>query len=135
MLKSNLIWSVIVAVFAAMMVSCGGGVDYSDPKSVADAVIECYDNDDYETLKTLVDPADEYKLEELDKMARLVEENGGKQEKEPVVRTFKEVKEPYTGREISAESKNANVYYDSKTWPVTVSLKKVDGKWYFDRIK
>lgn len=137
MKNSNLCWAVFMAMIAVMMVACGGGVNHSDPKSVADAVLECYDKGDYETMKTLINPEDVNGLNEMDEMiemSRKYVEEHGKGTNEPKERTFKSVTDRFTDGEITSESTDAVVSYDGE-WPRKVMLIRADGKWYFDRLK
>ena len=125
-----------MAVFAMVMVSCGG-VNHADPKSVADAALECYDKGDYETMKTLVNPDNKNLLEEMDRMverSRKYSEEQGNKEYLRKQRTFKEVKEQFTGKDITSESVGAVAYYDGD-WPRMVVMERVDGKCYFDQLK
>ncbi len=131
---------VAAAIFlsSALLTACGSGVDQSDPKVVAEKALECYHKGDYVQLKTLVDPADEASLSEMDNMIEMAKEFAAKypdKKPEPVDFTFKEVKDGLTGGELTDDSSDAKVVFDSEKWPHWVMLVKVDGKWYFERFK
>lgn len=129
--------SLLAVFFIGLSFSSCGGVDHSDPQSVADVALECYDLNDYVKLKTLVSPKNEYKQKELDKMIKLVEnvrETNPDKVYEKKERTFKSATEEFTGAELTDASHNADVRYEGD-YPRRVILEKVDGKWYFDRFK
>lgn len=117
------------------MVSCGG-VNHSDPKSVADAALECFDKGDYETMKTLINPKNEYLLKQMDVIveSEKYKELHGKKDLTPKSRIFKSATEAITGNEITAQTKSAVVNYDGD-WPTSVILEQIDNKWYFERFK
>lgn len=124
-----------MALIAVMVVSCGGGVNHSDPKSVADVALECYDKGDYETMKTLVNPENTYILKQMDVMieSENYKAEHGKKDLTPKTRTFNSVEERPTGKE-TGQTKNAVVIYDGD-YPTRVSLEYIDGKWYFEQFK
>lgn len=125
-----------MVVLAMAMVSCGG-VDRTDPKSVADAALECFDKGDYVTMKTLVNPENKNLVEEMDRMverSRKYREEHGDTTYEPKQRTFKKVKDKFTDNEITSESIGAVVEYDGE-WPRIVVLEQANGKWYFSGMK
>lgn len=121
-----------MAVFAMVMASCGG-VNHSDPKSVADAALECYDKGDYETMKTLVNPENSHIIKQMDMMieSENYKAQHGKKDLTPKSRIFESVEERSTGKD-TGHTKSALVLYDGD-WPTKVSLEFIDGKWYFER--
>lgn len=126
-----------MALVAMVMVSCGGGVNRSDPKSVADAALECFDKGDFVGMKALVNPADSRLVKQMDKIierSQAYREKNGDVELTPKSRTFKSAKEEFTNREITSQSPSAIVSYDGD-WPTRVRLVQVDGQWYYDNFK
>lgn len=134
MKKSTLLIDILSFVMA-MLTSCGGGVNHSDPRSVAEKALECYHARDYETMKTLVNPADNYRMKDLDRMVQIAKENPNASKPEKVEFTFEKATEEFTGNEITADSKGAVVEFNSEKWPRRVILEQVDGKWYFYQFK
>ena len=86
-------------------------------------------------MKTLVNPADEYRMKDLDRMAQIAKENPNASKPEKVEFTFEKATEEFTGNEITADSKGAVVEFNSEKWPRRVILEQVDGKWYFYQFK
>lgn len=137
MTKARLFLLAAITALAGFLLPSCGGADHSDPQSIADTALECYDMGDYEKLKTLISPENEYLLEQCDNMIRLSKEYREKhpdKKYEKKERTFKSATEEFTGAELSARSHHAVVRYDGD-YPRTVVLEKVDGKWYFERLK
>lgn len=134
MKKSTLLIG-ILSFMMAVFTSCGGGVNHSDPRSVAEKAVEYYHARDYETMKTLVNPADDYRMKDLDRMAQIAKENPNASKTEKVEFTFEKATEEFTGNEITADSKGAVVEFNSEKWPRRVILEQVDGKWYFYQFK
>lgn len=129
--------SLLVAFFIGLSLSSCGGADHSNPQSIADIALECYDMGDYAKLKTIVAPANESLLKECDNMIRMAEEYRAKNPDkvyEKKERTFKSMAEEFTGAELNDDSHHADVRYDG-VYPTRVILEKVDGKWYFERFK
>lgn len=141
MKKLLLALGLCLTTMTASLTSCGSGVDRKDPQSVADAALKYYDAQDYEGLKTLVNPANTSRINDIDNTIKLVErlkaENPEKaaESKENVVRTFKYAKEEFTGNEITPDTKSARVYYDAESYPRVVVVEQIDGKWYFECFK
>lgn len=133
---STTLWAAVL--ICLLTTSCGSKrADHSDPKSVADIALECYDTGDYARLKTLVSPTNEYLLEEMDKMIERAKEFSAQHpdtKHEKKERTYRETTEHISGREITEESKMADVEYDG-VYPTKVILERVDGKWYFERFR
>lgn len=128
-----------IGFVGGMLSGCGSKVDYSDPRDVAEKAMEYYYAGDYESMKTLINPANEYRLKDMDRTAKIAAEQ---REKHPEKATpkkgefsFKSATEEFTGKEITATSKGAVVSFHSETWPRQVVLEKADGKWYFERFK
>lgn len=134
-MKKSILLMGILSFMMAVLTSCGGGVDYSDPRSVAEKALECYHARDYETMKTLVNPANEYRIKDLDRMVQIAKENPNASKPEKVEFAFEKATEEFTGKEITADSKGAVVEFNSEKWPRRVVLEQVDGKWYFDQFK
>lgn len=133
----SLISAILTVVTVCLMASCGG-VNNSNPQSVAEKAISCYHIGDYETLKTLIDPANDYMLNEADKMielSRKYKEEHPDAKPEEVPFTYKETTDALTGGEVTESTKSVKVTFDSEKWPRIVVLEKVDGKWYFDKFK
>lgn len=134
---NSLLCAVLTVMAAAFMTACGG-VDHSDPRSVAEKALTAIHAGDYETIKTLINPDDEYKLKEADKMIELskkFKEEHPDYTVEEVPFTYVETVEEFTGAEITDASKSAKVKFESEKYPRIVILEKVDGKWYFERFK
>lgn len=129
-----------VSIFAILLIglsvtSCGG-VDTSDPRSVADAAMECYINDDYEGMIILADPEDTHVVKQLETMAQLFRENP-------------DAKPASTNRRYEFDSIDENggsataVYKYSftdkngndETWDKTVTLANKDGRWYCSQVR
>ncbi len=123
-----------MAVTSLLLSSCGG-VDHSDPRSVGEQAIKCFHAHDFESMKSLVNPANEHRLKDLDRMAQLAKENPQKAAPEDVEYTFVSATEEFTGKDLTADSKGAVVKFQSEKWPRQVILEQVDGKWYFDSFK
>lgn len=133
----SLTFAIMMGIVACMMASCGG-VNHSDPQSVAEKAISCFHTGDYETLKTLINPENEYMLSETDKMielSRKYKEEHPDAKIEEVPFTYKETVDALTGGEVTESTKNVKVKFDSEKWPQIVALEKVDGKWYFEKFK
>lgn len=129
--------SLLAVFFIGLSFSSCGGVDHSDPQSVADVALECYDMGDYAKLKTLVSPKNESLQKECDNMIQMAEKASEKYPDkvyEKKVRTFKSATEEFTGAELTDASHSADVRYEGD-YPRRVILEKVDGKWYFERFK
>lgn len=129
--------SLLTAIFIGLSLSSCGGVDHSNPQSVADVALECYDMGDYAKLKTLVAPENESLQKECDNMIQMTEKAREKYPDkvyEKKMRTFKSATEELTGAELTDASHHADVKYDGD-YPRRVILEKVDGKWYFERFK
>ena len=133
----QMLLALMVAASMSVLTSCGGGVDQSNPQSVADAALECYDTGDYAKLKTLANPEDEYRQGGLDKLIKLSEAakaKGNEAKYEKKERTFVSVTDKRSGEELTEESEKAEVNYEGD-YPRRVILEKVNGKWYFDKFK
>ena len=134
-MRKNFILTCLVAAVSLMLSSCGESVDHSDPRSVAEHALKCLYARDYESLRSLVNPANEYRLEELDRMVQISKENARALKSEDVDFSFESMKDTSTGEDITAESRNAVVKFESGQGSRRVMLERADGKWYFDRFK
>lgn len=121
----------LALAFSILMTSCNGGADHSNPQSVAEAALACYDTRDYAGLKELVSPANEDLLKEMDRMIEYAAKSDSEPEK--IERTFKEIKDGLSGYPLSENSVSAKVKFESPKYPGSVVLEKVDGKWYFEK--
>ncbi|MDE6158090.1 MAG: hypothetical protein K2F78_08130 [Muribaculaceae bacterium] len=104
MKKSTLLMGML-SFMMAVLTSCGGGINHSDPRSVAEKALECYHARDYETMKTLVNPANEYRIKDLDRMVHIAKENPNASKPEKVEFTFEKASEEFTGNELTVNSK------------------------------
>lgn len=126
----------LTVLSVTLMASCGG-VDQSDPRSVADAVIKMYQDGDYAGLASLVDPDDESKIQQFEQIQSYIDErkaNGQVKETTKRDYTFDKIIDGM----IPTDKMVQYTYYDSeyeggRTFNFTVRLTQVDGKWYFDR--
>lgn len=137
-MKTNLLVALLAIVAAFCIGACGGGVNHSDPESVAYTAINAMYNGDYATLKTLVDPADEYRLGEMDHAIELAEkgrEKYGEPEAVTIERNVKSIVDARTGGDVTDATTSVKVTFDLEKWPRQVILDKKDGKWYFDQFK
>ncbi len=140
MRKIFLSFALCLITTMGILTSCSSGVNQKDPQSVAEAALKCYDNGDYERLKTLVNPNNTAKIEEMDRMIELVktfkEEHPEKaSQSETVVRVFQDVLEEYTGRTVTPKTKSACVRFDADKSPSIVIVEQENGMWYFDKFK
>lgn len=139
MKKFKLMLLALVLVFGSgILSSCGSGVNQSDPRSVAEKSLECYHKGDYKELKTLVDPADQNLLREMDNMIALSEKYRKEHpdyQPEPVEFAYSDIKDRLRGGEFTDATTTARVDFKSDTWPQSVVVVKVDGKWYFEKFK
>lgn len=127
---------------AFMMVSCGGP-DHSDPRSVADAALKCYADENIKGMKSLLNPNDEKKQQGFDQFIAMLEDmrdkgvaNATSKEDRPKFEdyTFKSISGEY-GLPITDKTTEIEVYYKLNSGRrVTVPLEKVDGKWYLSGI-
>lgn len=127
-----------IGVLGGIVSSCGSGVDRSDPRSVAEKAAEYYYNWDYEQLKTLVNPNDTHRLDELDKlteMAKKAKEMDSDNKPKARTFTFNKMTDTTTGGEVTETTIMARVVFDTETYPVTVFVSLEDGQWYYDRIQ
>lgn len=131
-MRKSIFMACIIAVVTALLSSCGGGVDHSDPRSVAEKAMESYLANDWATLRTLVNPANEYRLEQLERMEKSAPAKRTDQSIDPV---FEKVVERSSGDELTADSKSAVATFKTSHYDRQVFLEKVDGKWYVERFR
>ena len=142
-MKVRLIIQTLLPLLAAiLMVSCGGP-DHNDPRSVADAAVKCYADEDIKGMKSLLNPNDEKKLQGFDQFIAMLEAmkdsgvaNATSKEDRPRFEdyTFKSITGEY-GLPITDNTTEIEVNYKLNTGRTfTVPLEKVDGKWYLSGI-
>lgn len=126
-----------VAFFALCLSACGG-VDYSDPESVAGAAMDCYVDNDYEGMIKLVDPSNTFKIEQLTKMAEAVKQNSGTPTStnrsakfDTLVHSRMYPNEASAYYKYTFTDKNG----EENTWRMEVVLEKKDSKWWVSGIK
>ncbi len=128
-----------IAFVGYIFSSCNSGVNYSDPRSVAEHALSAYHKGDWKTLRTYVNPADESKLKEMDAMIELSErykQNHPDEEPTKAVEfSITEIVDGLSGKELNESSKQAKVKFKTEVFPRSVILEKADGKWYFERFK
>lgn len=136
-MKRFSIKTMAVALFGLCLSACGG-VDQSDPESVAEAAMECYIKDDCEGMIKLVDPSNTSKINELTRRAEFAKQNAG--EPTSTNRSAKFDTLVYS----SIYPNEASAYYsytftdkrgEENTWKMEVVLEKKDSKWWLDGIK
>lgn len=119
----------LMAVAFMLLTACGG-VDHSDPRNIAEHAMKYYRSGDYEGLKSLINPEDEYKLERFERMS-----NANVKEKQVSKFEFIKATEDITGCEITENSKCARVEFEAEDFPRIVILERKNGKWYWERFK
>lgn len=129
-----------MALFAMMMVSCGGGVNQSDPKSVAEAALKGYASetvDGMETVKSLINPENTRKQEEIQKFIdgmKAMLANGTATNHGEHTFTFVKIYDKSTGGEITEDTTDAVAEFeDEGGYTRKVILEKANGKWYFEK--
>lgn len=128
-----------IGVIGGLVSSCSSGVDRTDPRAVAERAAECYFNYDYAQLKTLVDPNDTYRLEELDKLLEMAEkyraENPDAKPKNKNL-TFLKVSDSHRGSDVTPATTAVRVTFETdEGYHVQVFLTLVDGKWCYERLQ
>ncbi len=127
-----------IGILGSIVSSCGSGVDRSDPRSVAEKAAEYYYSWDYEQLKTLVNPNDTHRLNELDKlteMAKKAKEMDPDAKPKARTFTFNKMTDTATGGDVTEATTAARVVLDTEEYPVTVFVRLEDGQWYYERIQ
>ena len=130
--------AMIIGLGSSVLTGCGSGVDQSDPRAVAEKALECYHNGDYKQLKTLVDPADKNSLDGMDRMIALSEKYQAEHpdyQPKHVEFSYSDIRDKLRGGEFTDATTTARVCFDSDSWPTSVIVVKVDGKWYFEQFK
>lgn len=122
-----------------LMVSCGG-VENTDPKSVAEAALKGYTSetvDGMETVKSLINPENTQRLDEIQRVIdgiKSMQTNGTAADHKNHTFTFVKIYDKSEGGEISEETTKAVAEFeDEDGYTRKVRLEKVDGKWYFER--
>ena len=122
-----------------MIVSCGGGVDNSDPKAVAEAALVGWQSGTSKGMsqvRDLVNPEDTETLQELDKVIegiKAMEANGTNKQATTHSFTFVKIKDAH-GDEMSEETTTAKVEFKNEEGSsYRVRVKKENGVWYFDK--
>lgn len=127
-----------IGVISGIVSSCSSGVDRTDPRAVAEKAVECYFNYDYVQLKTLVDPNDTYRLEELDNLIEMTEkykaENPDMKPKN-INFTFAKMWDRHRDGDITPATTDACVTFESEKGDISVFLTLVDGKWCYERLQ
>ena len=128
-----------IGVIGGLVSSCSSGVDRTDPRAVAEKAAECYFNYDYAQLKTLVDPNDTFRLEQLDNLLEMAEkykaENPDAKPKNKNL-TFLKISDRLRGSDFTPETTAARVTFESEEGDnIQVFLTLVDGKWCYERIQ
>lgn len=83
----------LMTMFGIMLTSCGG-VNQSDPQSVAEAVMKCYSADDYKGIIQYVNPEDKHRIKNLEQMQEIADQmkgNGEENKTQPKEITFNEM--------------------------------------------
>lgn len=142
-MKARLIIRTILPLLAAILIVSCGGPDHSDPRSVADAALKCYADENIKGMKSLLNPNDEKKLQGFDQITAMLEalkDNGAakasSKEDRPKFEdyTFKSITGEY-GLPITDTTTEIEVNYKLNNGrKVTVPLEKIDGKWYLSGI-
>ena len=129
----------LVSIISVLTLSACGGVNQSDPKSVAEAALKFKDANDYQALLTLTNPNDKSAVKQCEKMIEHIKTLDPKKVKESSKTRDYEFKGLKDGS--TPEKKVATFsYYDPEyqggfTFDVTVKLEQVEGKWYVTSIK
>lgn len=124
-----------LVAFALNLTSCGG-VDQSDPRSVADAAVKMYQDDDYKGLITIVNPDNTGRIKMLEQYQNIADEakaSGRAVEKNKKDYKFEKIIDRSNPNDKTVEYS----YYDPEyqggfTFSFRVNLENVDGKWYLD---
>lgn len=125
----------LMTMFGIMLTSCGG-VNQSDPQSVAEAVMKCYSADDYKGIIQYVNPEDKHRIKNLEQMQEIADQmkgNGEENKTQPKEITFNEMSDGMMPDEKVAEFKYVKA--DGEVWTMRVMLEQKDGKWYCAGIK
>lgn len=130
-----------MAIFAVMMVSCGG-VDNADPKSVAEAALKGYASetvDGMETVKSLINPENTRRLDEIQKVIdgiKAMQANGTATDHKSHTFTLVKIYDKSERGEITEETTEAVAEFeDEEGYTRKVILEKIGGKWYFNQFK
>lgn len=131
-----------MALMAVMMVSCGGGINQSDPRSVAEAALNGYASETIEgmeTVKDLISPENTRRQDEIQKVIdgmKAMKANGTATKHGNHMFTFVKIYDKFKGGEITEETTEAVAEFeDEEGYTRTVRLEKVNGKWYFEQFK
>lgn len=129
----------MLSVFSVSLLASCGGVDHSDPRSVADAALKMYQAGDYKGLISLIDPEDSRAIkqcEQMQEMADRMKESGAFIDKTSYDYTFDKIADG-----MHANDKRVIYTYVDPDYQggmkldFTVCVTQVDGKWYFDGFK
>lgn len=129
--------SILLAVVCLIMTSCGG-VDQSNPRSVADEAIRCYaENTSNKSLFYFQDENAEKQYDELMKWADEMKAEHPERVKETESAAdyeFQGFTDEFGRQADETTSDFLNYKYRSEKRGriVTIKLKQVDGKWYLD---
>lgn len=140
MKKNKLCWSIFMTMIAMVMAACSGGVNQSDPRSVAEAALTGYTSgtlDGMETVKSLINPENTRRQAEIQKVIdgiKAMSANGGASKSGDHTFKFVKIYDKSEGGEVTEETTTAIAEFeDEEGYTRSVRLEKVDGKWYFDR--
>ncbi len=128
----------MICIVGGIVSSCESGVDHSNPRSVAEKALECYQNGDYVQLKTLVNPANTNRQSDLDRLIKMADkyrEEHPDDKPEPAGFTYKNMNDGLRGGEFTEATTTARVNFETEKWPRSVMVELIDGKWYFERFK
>lgn len=133
-MRKSIILTCLVAVASMLLTACGG-VDQSNPQTVAEHVMKSFKAGDFEKIKTVVHPENENLLNEIDGMIKLMNENPEYKVPEEASYEFNSIRDNLRGGEATDQTTEAAVCFDTKLMPGRVIVEKKEGKWYFISFK
>lgn len=127
--------AILTVATVCLMASCGG-VNQSDPQSVADAALKMYQTGDYKGLISLINPDDTNAIRQCEQMQQIAEQmkdSGKFKDKSSYDYTFDKIVDGM----VPTDKRVIYTYVDpdyegGMKLDFTVNVTQIDGKWYFE---